>query len=169
MSRSATRLSPTSRISSLGLFAGLALLLGCSPIAVPAQTTVPSTAGIIEESDLDGGIYTITLSDGVVLQIDRSEVREFLTTSLPLDAGYLALFGEDAEGPWYLALAHLQCGSAYKLDGPAIERDGSIVFTTGLQLPMSDRFVPNENGEYGDGHFCVTQDGTIDEWHNTGR
>lgn len=156
----------------LWLLAGV-LLTGCpAPPArdpfQPDKIYTPTLAGIVESEEFVTGVEAVfTLASGEQLRIDLNTAVRPGEHPQP-DLGDLLLYGEDADGVWYVAISGSPpCFLTSR--SLAYEEGEFIVFNYGLRLPKADDFDPGsvDNGRWDDPRsagFCINASGEVTEY-----
>jgi len=147
-------------------------VVGCpaAPLAdplVPERLYAPSVAGVVEaEERLEGNVVRLTLDGGREIEIDLRHATRVADHPQP-DPGYLILYGEATDGPWYVAIAGNP--SCFLVHGRAIDHGEFMVFEFGLRVPKAEGYDPGSaSGPRYDsprGAFCLNSDGSVTEYY----
>ncbi|MDQ3691175.1 MAG: hypothetical protein M3406_14310 [Chloroflexota bacterium] len=138
-----------------------AALAGCQSARIPEEELRPDVIGVVES------IETISGADQVFILEDSRRVpfnandAESLYRSAPSE-GSLLLSGEAEGGAWYVGLnGSIDC---FGLSEQGEIRDGRIVFSSGLSLPLASDFDPRGQDSFRSprGHqFCISAEGEV--------
>jgi hypothetical protein len=147
------------------------LLAGCArqperdPL-VPDRVYTPTIVGVVESEEFIGvRSVQLTLDDGRTLQLDLDAATAVGNYPEP-EPGYLLLYGEEADGPWYVAVSGNP--SCFGIGARAIDEGDAIVFNFGLRVPKADNYdsgsVSGTRYDNPRASFCLNQDGQVTEY-----
>ncbi len=141
----------------------VALLASACGDEIPDHELRPSVVGVVEDAEFIGPREVMfRLSGGRELLLDLNEVEPLLNNE-PQE-GELLIYGEDNGRPWAVGL--WGGGDCYWVTGWGEIRDGRMVFSSGLSLPLAPdfddggrdttRFVRDRGHD-----FCINPDGEV--------
>ena len=121
------------------------LIVGCGPSAPEPHD--PSLAGVVSSRDfLAPRTIRVVLTSGGSVDIDLATAKNLNPNLEEPDPGELLVYGVEAERPWF-ASAPPSIDGGFELRSPLrTVADRSILFESGLRLPIADDYSESLTG-----------------------
>lgn len=123
----------------------VAFVVGCGPSAPESHD--PSLAGVVSTRDfLAPRTVRIVLTSGESVDIDLATASNLNPNLDEPDPGELLFYGVEADRPWFASAAPSVDGG-FELRSPLrTVADRSIIFESGLRLPIADDYSESLTG-----------------------